>query len=165
MSHPGLWLYLLAAVTILVIALRRVLQRQKPLSDELYSKQVAIEHVHSGVAWIRADGTMGSVNSAMAKMLHVTSRELIGRDWQNMFTASDRERVLEVHRQALLMGKANVETSLAGPEGSVTFVNMLLVTVHDHKSRLIGHYCLVEDRTNELELQAQLSRLAPAATV
>jgi uncharacterized protein (DUF1501 family) len=38
-----LWLYLLFAVTILVIVLRRVLRRQTPLTDELYSKKVAID--------------------------------------------------------------------------------------------------------------------------
>jgi hypothetical protein len=38
---------------------------------------------------------------------------------------------------------------------------VLLVTVHDHKSRLIGHYCLVEDRTRELELEEQLRKLSP----
>ena len=69
MRWMQLWLYLLGAVTVLVIALRRVLRRQAPLSDELYSKQVAIDHVHSGVAWVRADGTVGSVNPALARIL------------------------------------------------------------------------------------------------
>ena len=55
---PELWFYLLGLSVLLVIALRRVLARQAPLSDELYSKTVAIEHVQSGVAWIRADGSM-----------------------------------------------------------------------------------------------------------
>ncbi len=58
--------------------LRRVLRRQAPLSDELYSKQVAIDHVHSGVAWVRADGTLGSVNPALAEApMKTTPRELV----------------------------------------------------------------------------------------
>jgi hypothetical protein len=61
-----LWLYLLGAVTVLVIALRRVMQRQMPLSDELYSTKVAFDHLQSGVAWVRGDGTLGTVNSSLA---------------------------------------------------------------------------------------------------
>ena len=58
-----LWLYLLGAVTGLSIALRRVLRRQKPLNDELYSTKVAVNHVQSGVAWVRADGKIGSIST------------------------------------------------------------------------------------------------------
>src|SRR5580700_2358741 len=59
-----LWLILLAVAVGLGIALRRVLRRQSPLNDELYSQQVAVAHVQSGVAWVRADLTFGSVNQS-----------------------------------------------------------------------------------------------------
>jgi hypothetical protein len=58
------WLYLLGIVTFLFIVLRRVLRRQPPLSDELYIKKVAIDHVHSGVAWVPEDGKLGWMNPA-----------------------------------------------------------------------------------------------------
>ncbi len=36
-------------------------------------------------------------------------------------------------------------------------VNVLLVTVHDSRTRLVGHYCLMDDRTREeLELEEQV---------
>ncbi len=94
MRSPALWLYLLATITILVIALRRVLHRQLPLSDEVYAKQVAIDHVHSGVAWVRNDGTIGSVNPALAKTLAAIPRELMGTAWTGMCSPEkERDRV------------------------------------------------------------------------
>src|SRR5579864_1049298 len=98
MSHlnlhgPQLWLYLLALVTFLTIVLRRVLRRQIPLSDELHVKRVAIEHVHSGVAWVRQDGMIASINGSFARTLGALQRELIGRDWYEIFSQQDRARM------------------------------------------------------------------------
>src|SRR5579863_5503227 len=106
-----LWLYLLGAVTVLVIVLRRVLRRQAPLNDELYSKQVAIDHVHSGVAWVRADGTLGSVNPALAESLRTTPRELVGRAWQTLFPEGDRAGIQAAYGQALLLGRVSLEST------------------------------------------------------
>ena len=57
----------------------------KPLDDELYSKSVAVDHVQSGVAWVRADGTFGSVNPSFARTLNFAPGDLIGREWTKMF--------------------------------------------------------------------------------
>ncbi len=149
MRWMQLWLYLLGAVTVLVIVLRRVLRRQAPLNDELYSKQVAIDHVHSGVAWVRADGTLGSVNPALAESLRTTPRELVGRAWQTLFPEKDRPGIQEAYGQALLSGRVSLQGSALRLDGSAAPVNLVLVTIHDHKARLIGHYCLVEDRTRD----------------
>jgi PAS domain S-box-containing protein len=159
MRWMQLWLYLLGAVTVLVIALRRVLRRQAPLSDELYSKQVAIDHVHSGVAWVRADGTVGSVNPALAQSLRAIPAELVGRDWHTLFPESERDEVQEAYSQALLRGKISREATALRVDNTVAPVNLMLVTIHDHKSRFVGHYCLIEDRTRETELEEQLRKL------
>src|ERR1700686_5266839 len=141
MSRPALWLYLLGAVTVLLIVLRRVLQRQTPLSDELYSKQVAINHVHSGVAWVRADGTIGSVNPSLLATLCADSSKLIGRDWLEIFSADERGQLREAYSQMLLAGKISLEARTQRLDGTLAEASVLLVVVHDHKTRLIGHYC------------------------
>src|ERR1700722_6041692 len=110
MRSPALWLYLLAAVTVLVIALRRVLHRQIPLNDEIYSKQVAIDHVHSCVAWVRADGLIGSVNPALPTTAGRPPKELIGQPWEILFPAEEQPKLQEARRQGLLMGKIALET-------------------------------------------------------
>jgi PAS domain S-box-containing protein len=163
MRSPALWLYLLAAVTVLTIALRRVLHRQAPLSDEVYSKQVAIDHVHSGVAWVRHDGTIGSVNPALAKTMAVIPRELVGSRWTNLFPAKDRPRVEEAYSQALLTGRATIEVQVQRMDGTLAEANVLLVSIHDHKSRFVGHYCLMEDRTYVQELEGLIQRLSVEA--
>lgn len=155
-----LWLYLLGAVTFLVIVLRRVLRRQMPLNDELYSKQVAIDHVHSGVAWARGDGNLVSANPALAKILRAIPRELVDRNWETLFPEQEWAQLRDAYRQALLMGKVSLETVALRLDGTHANVNLTLVTVHDHKTRLVGHYCLVEDRTRELELEDQVRRLS-----
>src|SRR5580698_466909 len=98
------WLYLLGAVTVLSIALRRVLRRQKPLDDELYAKNVAVEHVQSGVAWVRADGTIGSVNQSFATIFRVQPRDMQGQQWYRIFPLPEHARVSESFRQLLLAG-------------------------------------------------------------
>lgn len=159
MRNPSLWLYLLGAVTFLVIALRRVLRRQIPLNDQLYSKQVAIDHVHSGVAWVRFDGLIGSVNPALAKTLGVSQRNLVGSPWLSLFPEDERPRLDEAYREALLMGKTSLKARATRQDDSVAQVDVLLVTIHSHKSQLIGHYCLMEDLTRVLELEEQVEGL------
>src|SRR5579863_5529425 len=170
MSRPELWLYLLGAVTVLLISLRRVLHRQTPLSEELYSKRVAIDHVQSGVAWIRSDGTIGSINPALAKTVGALPKEILGEPWERLFPEKERPRVQETYSQALLMGKTSLSTLAQRTDGSLARVDVILVTIHDSKTRLVGHYCLMEDRTRELELEESVEKLittleaaAPAA--
>jgi PAS domain S-box-containing protein len=160
MRSPALWLYLLGAVTFLVIALRRVVHRQIPLSDEIYAKQVAIDHVHSGVAWVRNDGLIGSANPALAKSLRAIPRELVGSPWTSLFPANHRVRVEEAYSHALLNGKASLEVDAQRLDGSMAQVDVLLVSIHDHKSRFVGHYCLMEDRTHVLELEDLVQRIS-----
>ena len=154
-----LWLYLLGIVTVLVIALRRVLRRQKPLSDELYSKQVAINHVHSGVAWVRADGTIGSVNPSLLATLGSDAARVLGRDWLEFFPADERGHLREAYSQLLLAGKISLEGHAQRLDGTLAEVSVLLVVVHDHKTRLIGHYCLLEDCARVHQLEKEIRRL------
>ena len=164
MRTPELWLYLLAAVTVLVIALRRVLHKLTPLNDEVYAKQVAIDHVHSGVAWVRFDGNIGSANPAMAKTLGTVQRDLIGSPWIGLFPPQAKPQVEQAYSQALLSGKISVETQMLRRDGTLAPVDLLLVCIHDHKSRLVGHYCLTEDRSRITELETALQRQTEQAT-
>lgn len=157
-----LWLYLLAAVTFLTIVLRRVLRRQKPLDDELYSKSVAIDHVHSGVAWVGPDGKIGSLNKALAVTLDAKVDKLVGHDWLDLFPEPERGRVREAYSQALLLGIASLDAHLARGDGSMAWVNVMMITIHDHQMRLAGHYCLTVDRTREKALEDQVNQLAGA---
>jgi PAS domain S-box-containing protein len=139
-----LWLYLLGIVTFLGIVVRRLLRRQKPLSDEAYSNRVAIDHVNSGVAWIPANGSLHSVNPALAQMLGATADELAGCDWLRMFAESDRFRVEQVYRQMLLAGIASLDASTVDSRGAEIPREVRLVAVHDHKMRFMGHHCIIE---------------------
>ena len=157
----ALWsVYLLGTVTVLTIAVRRLRRRQKPLDDELYSKKVAIDHVHSGVAWVRNDGRLGSVNPAFAATLGTTPQELTGHDWiETIFAEPERNRIRKAYSQMLIRGKETFEANAACTDGSLAWVNVLLVAVHDHKMRLVGHHCLMEDRTRERMLEQQIAEL------
>jgi len=140
------------------------MHRQIPLSDEIYSKQVAIDHVHSCVAWVRSDGLIGSANPALAKTVRMLPRELVGQHWEILFPKTEWPKLQETYRQALLMGKTPLETQAQRPDGTLAKVQVLLVTIHDHKSRLVGHYCLMEDKTRELELEQQIQKLTADLT-
>src|SRR5580658_360943 len=122
-----LWLYLLGAVTALLIALRRVLRRQIPLGDELYSKNVAVEHVQSGVAWVRADGTFGSVNQSFAKTFRSEIRELLGQEWYKMFPPSEHGQIRECYSQMLLAGIASFDGPGLRIDGSRVWLSIRLV--------------------------------------
>lgn len=158
-----LWLYLLAAVTVLVIALRRVVRRQKPLGDELYSKTVAVEHVQSGIAWIQLDGTIGSANHAFAAIFsqekNPDPKTLIGRDWHTLVEERDRDLLQEAYRQMLIQGKYTIEVNGKMIEETAPGLELILVAVHDHKMRFVGHHCLVADRTREKLLEAQVRQM------
>jgi hypothetical protein len=157
-----LWLYLLAAVTVLVIVLRRVLRRQRPLDDELYSKRIAIDHIHSGVAWVCQDGKIGSMNPSLAGTLCARYGQMNGRDWLTLFLSGDRARVEGCYRQALLAGMTSFQVCVERLDGSLAYLDVLLLTVHDHKLRFIGHYMLTSDRTREHALEGQVQALSDA---
>ena len=154
-----LWLYLLGAITVLVIALRRVMQRQTPLSDELYSTKVAFDHLQSGVAWVRGDGTLGMVNSSLATTLAADPKGFVGRDWLTMFPKMEQERVKEAYSQMLLAGKTHLDAYGQRADGTHAWLKVLLVAVHDHKMRFVGHHCLVLDSTNTRILEDRLKQL------
>ena len=157
-----LWLFLLAAVTGLVISRRRVLRRQAPLSDQLYSSKVALEHVHSGASWIRSDGRVGSLNQSLADTLVIRPEELLGQDWTTMFPAEERDYVQEAYASMLLAGIASLDTWLECQDGRRRPVNLRLVAVHDSKMRLAGHHCVVHDESRERSLEQQVRDLAEA---
>lgn len=151
-----LWLYLLGIATALTIALRRVTRRLKPLDDELYAKNVAIEQLQSGVAWVRADGTFGSANQSFAKTLKIAPAALVGKEWYKMFPPEDHSRIHEFYSQTLLSGVTSFDARGLRPDGSTVWLNVRLAAVHDHDLRFVGHHCLIEDRTREHELELQL---------
>jgi PAS domain S-box-containing protein len=155
-----LWLYLLGLATFLYIALRRMKLRQAPLSDELYAKTVAIDHVYSGVAWVRADNRIASVNPALAALLHLAPEEILERDWRDIFALGERGRVDQAYSQMLLMGRATLETATLGRHGEA-HCSVLIVAIHDHKMRFVGHHCILEDRTRERELEERIRELTP----
>lgn len=155
-----LWLYLLGVATFLTIALRRALRKMKPLDDELYSKTVAIDHVQSGVAWVRADGTFGSVNQSFARTFNLADRDLVGKEWFKMFPPEQHDQIREHYSQMLLMGTANFNAPGIRADGSPLWLNVRLMAVHDHHMRFVGHHCLVEDRTRLCELEERLRALS-----
>ena len=154
------WLYLLALATFLTIALRRVLKRQKPLDNELYSKTVAIDYVQSGVAWVRADGKFGNVNQSFAGTFNFTPRELTGEEWYKMFPANTHDVIRSHYSQMLIMGPITFDAPGQCADGSLLWLNVRLVPVHDHHMRFVGHHCLIEDHTRERELEDHLVRLS-----
>ncbi len=157
------WLYLLGLATFLTIALRRTRKRQKPLDDELYSKNIAIDHVQSGVAWVRADGTFGSVNQSFARTFNIAPRDLAGREWYKMFPGGEHDRVRNQYSQMLLMGSIAFDSPGERADGSPLWLNVRLVPVHDHHMRFVGHHCLVDDRTRLHELEQRLRKLTASA--
>jgi PAS domain S-box-containing protein len=157
------YVYLLGTVTLLTIALRRVVRRQKPLNDELYSSRVATVHVHSGVAWVRNDGRLGSVNAALARALGTTPQDLVGHEWvETIFSKPEWNRIREAYSRMLIQGRESLEANAERADGSLAQVDVRLVAVHDHRMRFVGHHCLVEDRTEVHVLEEQVRELTEA---
>jgi PAS domain S-box-containing protein len=142
------------------MALRRVMASQDPLKDEVYRRTVAVEHVQSGVVWVNSEGQISSVNAALATTLGGEPGSIRGRNWQDIFAPRDRSKVEEAYSQMLLLGKANVEVHGRRLDGSFAALEVLMVAIHDHKMRFIGHHCLVLDRTRERVLEAQVEELS-----
>jgi len=159
-QSPELWVYLLGLTVLLVIALRRVVAQQNPLKDEVYTRTVAIEHIQSGVAWIRADGKIRSINAAFAVALGAEPKKLSGLDWHQLFAQDDRDRIQEAYTQMLLVGRATLDARGRRADGGPSGLEVLMVAIHDHKMRFVGHHCLVVDRTREKMLEAAVDELS-----
>jgi PAS domain S-box-containing protein len=158
-QSPELWVYLLGLSVLLVIALRRVKAQQNPLKDEVYTTTVAIEHIQSGVAWIRANGRIRSINASFASALGTEPKKLTGRDWYELFAQKDRDKMQEAYSQMLLLGRAELDAHGRRVDGGQSRLEVLMVAIHDHKMRFVGHHCLVVDRTRERMLEAAVDEL------
>jgi PAS domain-containing protein len=158
-QSPEFWVYLLGLSVLLGIALRRVLAAQNSLKDEVHMKNVAIEHVQNGVAWVRADTKVASINQSLANTLNTMPRELVGREWFGLFAVQDRPQLDEAFSQMLLLGKAILQVHGRRMDGTYARLELLMVAIHDHKMRFVGHHCLVVDRTREKVLEAQIAEL------
>ncbi len=156
-SAMKLWLILLLVATVLTIALRRVLRRQTPLNDELYANRVAVDHVHGGVAWVRGDGTFGSVNPSFAKIFQSAAADFVGRQWYSIFSAADHNRIRDIYAQMMLMGVIDFEAMGERADRSLAVLRVRLVAVHDSQMRFVGHHCLIEDKTHERELEQRIA--------
>jgi len=139
-----LWLYLLGIVTVLSIVVRRLWRRQKPLDEAVFSHRVAIDNVSSGVAWIPKNGLLHTVNPALVSMLCTTQDELKDRDWMDIFASDEKAHVEEKFSQMLLAGRSSLEALTRDSYGREIPRNVVLVAVHDHKMRFMGHHCIVE---------------------
>jgi len=157
-----LWLYLLGLVTFLTIALRRVLRRQKPLAQELYSKKVVVDNVQSGVAWVRGDGLIGSMNQSFARIFGCPPEQLEDREWLTLVGEGDRERARKAYSQMLLGGVDSFDCQGLRADGSAASLNVRLVAGYDHEMHFTGHHYLVEDHSRTRELERQLSSMKKA---
>jgi PAS domain S-box-containing protein len=160
-----LWLLFLGLATGLLIKLRRVLHRLSPLTDELHAEKVALAHIQSGVAWVRADGNFREVNPSFARAFDMTPADFVGRDWYKSFAPGDRERIRESYGQMLLGGMTSFEASVGRADGSSAWLNVRLVAVLDGKMRFLGHQCMIEDKTREHALEQQVHELEQSALV
>jgi PAS domain S-box-containing protein len=154
-----IWLLFLGLATGLVIKLRRVLRRLSPLNDELHSKQVAIAHVQSGVAWVRADLTFGAVNQSFAETFRMQPGDFTGREWYKIFGSDDHERIREVYGQMMLRGMTSFDATGERSDGSLAWLDVRLVPVHDRQMRFVGHHCMIADKSRERELEQQIHNL------
>ena len=154
-----IWLLFLGLATGLVIKLRRVLRRLSPLNDELHSKQVAIAHVQSGVAWVRGDLTFGSVNQSFADTFKMPPGDFTGREWYKIFGPDDHERVSDAYARMMLRGMTSFEAAGERSDGSLAWLDVRLVPVHDGHMRLVGHHCMIGDKSRERALEQQVREL------
>jgi PAS domain S-box-containing protein len=151
-----IWRILLGIATFLTIALRRVLRRQVPLNEALYSKTVAIDHIQTGIAWVRGDATIGSVNPSFAQTYRVEPARLLSREWVQLFAANDQSRVREAYSRMMLGGMVSFDAVGERADASLAWLNVRLVPVHDHLTRFVGHHCMIEDQTREHDLIDQV---------
>jgi len=151
---------LLGIAMCLTILVRRVLRRLKPLREELSVKNVLIDQIHTGVAWVRKDGTLGWLNPALGAWLQIAPQDLIGRDWYELFDTDERARVREDYRHMLFIGKLSLETRGLRADGTLAWFHVELVPIHDRKKVYAGHHCLVRDLTRERELERKLEQLS-----
>jgi hypothetical protein len=59
----------------------------------------------------------------------------------------------------LLSGKTQFDTYGQRADGTYAWLSVLLVAVHDHKMRFVGHHCLVLDSTHAKILEDRVKEL------
>ena len=65
----------------------------------------------------------------------------------------------EAYSRMLLLGRAELDAHGRRLDGGQSRLEVLIVAIHDHKMRFVGHHCLVVDRTRERMLEAAVDEL------
>ena len=97
------------------------------------------------------------LNPALAQMLDVAAEQLQGRSWLELFAPSERSRIQEAYSQMLLAGRATLDARVVDSQGTVSVRGLLIVAVHDHKMRLAGHHCILNDQARDERAAEQLA--------
>jgi hypothetical protein len=71
----------------------------------------------------------------------------------------EQDRVKEAYSQMLLSGKTQFDTYGQRADETHAWLKVLLVAVHDHKMRFVGHHCLVLDSTHTRILEDRVKEL------
>ena len=121
-----------------------------------------MEHIQSGVAWVRSDGTISAMNAAFTEILCGRLQDFRGRHWFSLFADQEGPQLEEAYRQMLLLGKITFDAYGKRVDGTYAGLEVRLVAVHDHKMRFQGHHCLVADRTRERILEEQMREQSAA---
>jgi hypothetical protein len=89
---------------------------------------------------------------------------LVKKDWYDLFAPQDETRLRDAFSQMLLLGKSLQQVHGRRMDGTYAGLELLMVAIHDHKMRFVGHHCLVVDRTRERILESQVAELTQKVT-
>ena len=129
----------------------KLLKKQKLISD--YSLSL-IEASHDPLFAINTDGKITDINNASVKVTGVSHQELIGSDFSNYFTESQKAR--EVYQEVFAKGAvADSPLTLCHKNGKFTDVLFNGSVYKDEKGKILGVVIVARDITEQKRIEKE----------
>jgi len=146
---------------------RQVKERTKELkelnesltkSEERY--HLMVEEVQDyAILYLNRDGTVENWNKGAEKIKGYKANEIIGQNFSNFYTQSDRNDKLpdRLLKQAVQTGKANQEGWRLRMDGTPFWANVTITAVHNESGEVIGFSKVTHDLSERKEINEQLT--------
>ena len=118
-------------------------------------------HANSATLTLDLEGRVKTWSSAARRVLGYTAEQIVGLGMEMLYPPEERvngrpQRALEM---AMLYGRCEEESARLREDGSRFWARRVLTSLRDESGRLVGYAKIIQDLTNDQQLQAKLQRL------
>lgn len=140
--------------------LKRTVEELQTAQNKLVNYSVVLEGVLEGVSQVDKNGYYIYTNDAYNTINGYGASELIGKRLETTILPEDLPIFNGALRIMIKTGKATTQLRGVKQDDKIFYKRVTLIAFYDELERFDGHYCIIQDITEEKKAAEQLEKLA-----